>query len=64
MIRFVTRRNAEPFDLERIALGVHQPWAELILRGAKTIELRRTSTTRLERIYLYATKQNVDLELA
>lgn len=64
IIRFVTRRNPEPIDVERIALGVHQPWAELILRGVKTVELRRTSTTRLERIYLYATKQNVDSELA
>jgi hypothetical protein len=60
MIRLVARRNPEPIDVERIALGVHQPWAELILRGVKTIELRRTSTTRLERIYLYATKQEVN----
>ena len=56
--------STEPIDPERIALGVHQPWAELILRGVKTIELRRTNTIRLERIYLYATKQISDLAVA
>jgi ASCH domain len=60
----VSGHHAEPIDIQRIALGVHQPWAELILRGLKTIELRHSNTVRLERIYLYATKQTADLSAA
>lgn len=42
---------------ELIALGIRQPWAELILRGIKTIEVRSSSTTLRGPIYLYASKQ-------
>lgn len=42
---------------ELIALGVRQPWAELILRGTKTIEVRSQSTNVRGTIYLYASKK-------
>jgi hypothetical protein len=47
---------AEHPDRERIALGVRQPWAELILRGVKTIEVRTLPTSIRGPIYLYASK--------
>jgi len=40
-----------------IALGVQQPWAELILRGVKTIEVRSLTTQIRGPIYLYASKK-------
>jgi len=41
-----------------LALSVRQPFAELILRGIKTAELRTRSTTIIgERFYIYATKR-------
>lgn len=47
-----------------IALGVRQPWAELILRGIKTIEVRSTDTRVRGTIYLYASKKLSDLPAA
>jgi hypothetical protein len=41
---------------ELIALGVRQPWAELILRGVKTIEVRTVPTSVRGPIYLYTSK--------
>src|SRR3954463_5637289 len=39
------------------ALSIRQPWAELILRGIKTIEYRsRTTTIISERFWIYASK--------
>ena len=39
------------------ALSIRQPYAELILRGIKTAELRSISTTIVgERFYIYASK--------
>ena len=39
------------------ALSIRQPFAELILRGIKTAELRSRSTTIVgERFYIYASK--------
>jgi len=39
------------------ALSIRQPFAELILRGVKTVELRSRSTTIIgERFYIYASK--------
>jgi len=43
-------------DPERIALGIRQPWAELILRGVKTIEVRTVDTRLRGPIYLYTSK--------
>src|SRR5205823_10889674 len=39
------------------ALSIRQPYAELILRGIKTVELRSRSTSIVgERFYIYACK--------
>lgn len=38
------------------ALSVRQPWAELILRGIKSIEVRSQATNVRERVYLYASR--------
>lgn len=48
-------------DRDRIALGVRQPWVELILRGIKTIEVRSQNTQQRGTIYLYASKKLSDL---
>lgn len=39
------------------ALGLRQPWAELILRGIKTIEIRSSQTRIRGPIYIYASKK-------
>ncbi|WP_437225646.1 ASCH domain-containing protein [Planctomicrobium sp. SH661] len=44
-------------DLDRIALSIQQPWAELILRGIKTIEIRRSPARPRGTIYLYASQR-------
>ena len=36
------------------ALSIRQPWAELILLGHKTIEVRSRRTNLRERVYIYA----------
>jgi hypothetical protein len=36
------------------ALNVSQPWAELILRGLRTLEVRKRATTIRERVQIYA----------
>src|SRR4051812_45223158 len=41
------------------ALSVRQPWAELILRGKKTIECRSRPTRIRERIWIYASRAPV-----
>ena len=48
-------------DRGRIALGVRQPWCELILRGRKTLEIRSRSTEVRGTIYVYAAKKFSDL---
>lgn len=48
-----------PPDL--LGLSIRQPWAELILRGIKTIEIRRLPFHRRETIYVYATREFSDL---
>ena len=50
-------RSPDAPNPELIALGVQQPWAELILRGIKTIEVRSQSTRIRGPIYLYASKR-------
>lgn len=47
-----------------IALGVQQPWAELILRGVKTIEVRSLTTQIRGPIYLYASKRTSTMPAA
>ncbi|MEM9701862.1 MAG: ASCH domain-containing protein [Planctomycetota bacterium] len=48
-------------DRDRIALGIRQPWCELILRGRKTLEIRSRSTEVRGPIYIYASKTVSDL---
>jgi hypothetical protein len=52
----VTHEPAHP-RLDLRALGVQQPWLELILRGLKTLEIRSQPTRVLGTIYLYASKR-------
>jgi len=44
-------------DRERIALGIRQPWAELILQGRKTIEVRSRPTNVRGPIYIYSSQK-------
>jgi hypothetical protein len=43
-------------DKNLVALGIRQPWAELILRGIKTIEVRTLATSVRGPIYIYTSK--------
>jgi hypothetical protein len=54
----------EDIDRDRIALGIQQPWAELILRGIKTIEVRSQPTRQRGIVYLYASKRSSTLPAA
>lgn len=49
--------SAHPIDPDLIALGIRQPWAELILRGVKTIEVRSLGTAKRGTILVYASKK-------
>lgn len=40
-----------------VALGVRQPWAELIVRGIKTVEVRSQNTEVRGTIYIYAARK-------
>jgi hypothetical protein len=51
-------------DRELIALGIRQPWAELILRGIKTIEVRSLTTRVRGPIYLYTSQKLADIPAA
>jgi ASCH domain len=44
-------------DRDRIALAIQQPWAELILLGIKTLEIRSQPTQLRGTIYVYASKR-------
>lgn len=46
------------------ALSIRHPWAELILRGIKTIEVRSSNTKVRGRVYIYASlgRYPADLE--
>ncbi|MBX3451404.1 MAG: ASCH domain-containing protein [Planctomycetaceae bacterium] len=56
--------SAAPPDLDRLALGIQQPWAELILRGVKTLEVRSQPTRTAGTIYLYASRRPSTLPAA
>ena len=43
------------------ALSIRQPWAELILRGDKTVEYRTQPTKTRGRVYIYAALGSADL---
>jgi hypothetical protein len=51
-------------DQELIALGIRQPWVELILSGVKTIEVRSLPTRVRGPIYLYASQKLADTPAA
>lgn len=51
-------------DVERIALSIQQPWAELILRNIKSIEIRTVSTKIRGTVYLYSSRQFSSLHCA
>ncbi|WP_437205540.1 ASCH domain-containing protein [Planctomicrobium sp. SH664] len=59
-----SRPRGQHPDPTLIALGIQQPWAELILRGIKTLEIRRMPTRIRGRIYLYASKRLSALDAA
>lgn len=44
----------------RRALSVRQPWAELIMRGIKTVEVRSQATKVRERVHIYASPVRLD----
>jgi hypothetical protein len=44
------------------ALSIRQPWAELILQGHKTIEVRSQRTNVRERVYIYAGRNRIEAE--
>jgi len=50
-------RRFGPRNEAMLALSIRQPYAELILRGIKTVEYRTRSTRIIgERLYIYASK--------
>ncbi len=51
-------------DPDRIALGIRQPWAELIVRGIKTVEVRTLDTRVRGTIYVYASKKLAEGSIA
>ncbi|GAB4159415.1 MAG: hypothetical protein Tsb009_36700 [Planctomycetaceae bacterium] len=57
-------QSAPVLDPNVIALSLRQPWAELILRGIKTIEVRSQNTTVRGTIYLYAAQKTSPLPIA
>ena len=42
------------------ALSLRQPWAELVLQGQKTIEVRSTSTRIRGRVWIYTGQKRLD----
>lgn len=44
-------------DHNMLALGIQQPWAELIVRGLKTIEVRKVPVAKRGRILLYSSQR-------
>jgi hypothetical protein len=59
----MTSRPPHP-DPALIALGIQQPWAELILRGVKTIEVRSQPTQIRGTIYLYTSRRTSTFDFA
>jgi len=42
---------------DQLALAVQQPWAELIVRGVKTLEVRSSNVRTRGTIYIYASRK-------
>lgn len=51
------RETPAAIDERLPALGIRQPWAELILRGLKSIEVRAVPTNVRGPIYVYASRK-------
>ena len=74
LVELATHANPEPqiaaainesipvIGQPRIAVSVRQPWAELIMRGSKTIEARTKLTRVRGRVFVYAGKNRVNDE--
>jgi superfamily I DNA/RNA helicase len=62
--RFVWKKSTrpEPTGIPTRALSVRQPWAELIMRGEKTIEVRSLRTNIRGRVHIYASLRDVNVE--
>ena len=61
-IRETPMTGMEHPNPDLLALGIQQPWAELVLQGIKTIELRTVPIARSGTIYLYASRTVSKLE--
>ena len=44
-------------DAPRLALAIQQPWAEMIVRGEKRLEIRSRATNVRGTIYVYASRR-------
>jgi hypothetical protein len=58
------RAGADSADIQHMrALSIRQPYAELILRGIKTVEYRSRATSIVgERFYIYASKTKLAVD--
>jgi hypothetical protein len=50
-----------PLKRDQLALAVQQPWAELIVRGIKTLEVRSSNVRYRGTIYIYASRKRSEL---
>lgn len=55
--------KADSLDPQMLALSIRQPWAELILRGIKTIEVRSKNTNVRGPIHIYASRVRAEPEV-
>jgi hypothetical protein len=74
MLEHIQKKNhnvGKPFAMDlavevdvspEIALSIRQPWAELIMRGIKTIEARVLQTHKRARVHVYAGKNRASAE--
>jgi hypothetical protein len=44
------------------ALSLRQPWADLVILGQKTIEVRSRRTKIRERVYIYAARNRIEAD--
>lgn len=61
-VRMIRTLKMNTIDPSMRALSIQQPFAEMILRGVKTIEYRRRRTNIRERVYIYASLTPGDME--
>jgi hypothetical protein len=56
------KMKADPGPTRPRALSLRQPWAELVMRGEKTIEARSRQTHVRGRVHIYASLGRLELE--